>query len=108
MIIGLIVSVTGVFVAGLAGILGVWMERDSKSSLVLAGFFSSLILFATGVELLHTTYQTVQGAQTDEQMAKLLVRLSDLSEHNPELQQFVAAELAVQERANPRVVQRMR
>ncbi len=107
MVTALIVSFTGVLIAGLAGVLGVWMERDPKSSATWAVIFSTLILFATGVELIHTGYQTFVDARTDIQLAKLLGRLSDLSENNPELDQFVGAELAVQARANPNVVTRL-
>jgi hypothetical protein len=107
MSVAMIVSFTGVLVAGLAGVLGVWMERDSKSHLAWALLFSALILATTGVEMVLSMYQTYTDGQTDEQMALLLERLGDLSEDNPELGQFVAAELAVQARANPAVVSRM-
>ncbi len=105
--IGLIVGLAGVLVAGLAGILGVWMERDAKASLILAGLFSALILFASTIELGQTVFQSFASARTDAKMATLLVRLSDLSENNPALSQFVAAEIATQARTNPGVVSRI-
>lgn len=105
--VALLVSFLGVLVAGLAGVLGVWMERDARSSLVWPMLFSCLILFATGVELVHTGYQTFIDARTDIQLATLLGRLSDLAANNPELDRFVASELAMQERANPGVVRRL-
>ena len=105
--IGFIVSVTGVIVAGLAGVLGVWMERDPQSRVWLALFFSSLIMMASGVEMIQTIYASYGADETDAQMALLLERLSELSENSPELQQFVATEVAVAARANPDVVHKM-
>ena len=105
--IGFLVSVTGVIVAGLAGVLGVWMEKDPDGKVGLALFFSALILFASFLEMGQTIYANAGADQTDAKMALLLERLSELSENSPELQQFVATEVAVAARANPQVVQRM-
>ncbi|MCB9777646.1 MAG: hypothetical protein H6742_03700 [Alphaproteobacteria bacterium] len=107
--IGLIVSFAGVLVAGLAGILGVWMERDHDSPKVWAFIFSGLIVVASGVEANNTYGDTTEAAETDARMAVVLEAMAELAEKgdNPALQQFVGAELAVQARANPEVVKKM-
>lgn len=106
---GLIVTFAGVAVAGLAAILGVWMERDPESPKLWGWVFSGLILVATGVEGVHAMTATQEQAKTDAQLAQVLEAMSELaaSGNNPALAQFVGAELAVQARANPEVVTRM-
>ena len=105
--IGLLVSFVGVLVAALAGVLGVWMERDPKASVLWGMFFSFLIAASSGVELIRTAALSVEQSQVDAQLANLLGKLGELSANNPDLEQFVSAELAVQARANPGVVSRM-
>ena len=105
--IGLIVTFVGIVVAGLAGTLGVWMERDPLAPPRWAYVFSGLIIIATGIEMTHSVAQSAEEAETEEAMARVLERLSDMAGSNPALDQFVGAELAAQSRSNPRVMKRL-
>ncbi|MCK6507273.1 hypothetical protein L6R53_28525, partial [Myxococcota bacterium] len=107
--IGLIVSFAGVIVAALAGILGVWMERDPGSPKTWGFIFSGFIVVASGVELSNTVSGEAEAAATDATLATVLEAMSELASkgNNPALEQFVGAELAVQARANPQVVKKM-
>ena len=49
--IGMIVTFAGIIVAGLAGVLGVWMERDREAPPKWAWVFSAIILVAMVIEL---------------------------------------------------------
>lgn len=107
--VGLMVTFAGVVVAGLAAILGVWMERDPKAPAKSGYLFTGLIVIATCVELSHAMAATAEQNETDAKLARVLERMADLaaSGNNPALEQFVGAELAVQARANPDVVKKM-
>ncbi len=107
--IGLLVSFAGIFVAGLAGVLGVWMERDRAAPPFFAMIFSFLIGCAALVEVVHAVKQAAEDAITEEAMARVLEQLAELAEsgNNPALTQFVGAELAAQARTNPGVVERL-
>ena len=107
--INLIVTFAGILVAGLAGVLGVWMERDPEAPPRWAFVFSGLIALAVTVELGHAAVQASEDAETQEATASVLEQLSDLAEKgdNPALEQFVGSELAAQSRSNPRMMKRM-
>ena len=107
---GLVVTFVGIIVAGLAGILGVWLERDSEAPSGWAWVFTSLIVLATGMKLAHSLVQKAEGEETSEALSRVLDRLVVLSEasDDPALDQFVGAELAVQSRSNPEVMDRVR
>lgn len=107
--IALIVTFAGILVAGLAGVLGVWMERDPEAPPRWAFVFSGLIALAVTVELGHAVVQASEDGETEEAMARVLEQLADLADKgdNPALEQFVGAELAAQSRANPRMMKRM-
>ena len=106
---GLIITFAGVTVAGLAGILGVWMERDRGAPITSGLVFTGIIVIATGIEAFHAVGSTAEQAETDAQLATILEAMGELAAKgdNPALEQFVGAELAVQARANPDVVSRM-
>ncbi|GEM_PF-5700490 len=107
--IGMIVTGFGVIVAGLAGILGVWMERDPGGPKSFAFVFSALIIGATCVEMTHAVAAQSEAAEADAKMALLLESLSELAARgdNPALSAFVGTELAIAARANPDVVKKM-
>jgi len=107
--IGMIVTFAGIVVAGLAGVLGVWMERDPEAPPRWAWVFSVLILVATGIEMAHSTVQAAEDGQTEEAMARVLEQLTIISAHsdNPALASFVSSELAAQARNNPGVVAKL-
>lgn len=106
---GLIVTFAGLAVAAMAGVLGVWMERDREAPTHWAWVFSLLILIAVGVEGVRSVFQAAEDAQTEEALARVLEKLTILSERgdNPALASFVSAELATQARANPSVVKKL-
>ena len=105
----LFISLTAVIVAGLAGILGVWMEREPEAPPKWAIVFSTLILFAATIELGHSYNQNLKDTKIEDSMATLLVQLSELSEssNNPALNSFVSSELALQARSNPEVMKKV-
>jgi hypothetical protein len=107
--IGMIVTFAGIVVAGLAGVLGVWMERDPEAPPRWAWVFSILILVATGIEMAHSTVQAAEDGETEEAMARVLEQLTIISAHsdNPALASFVSSELAAQARNNPGVVAKL-
>ena len=107
--LGLIVTFAGVIVAGIAGVLGVWMERDSDAPPKWAWVFSVLIVVATGVELSHSTVAASEEGETDEAMARVLGQLAVLSQNggNPALSSFVDSELAAQARNNPKLMDKV-
>lgn len=107
--VGLVVSFTGVIIAALAGVLGVWMERDRGSPKLWGWVFSALIAVSSVVELGNTASSTQEAAATDAKLATVLEAMGELAAkgNNPALEQFVGSELAVQARANPQVVKKM-
>ncbi|MFT5680201.1 MAG: hypothetical protein ACI8RZ_001107 [Myxococcota bacterium] len=107
--IGMIVTFAGVVVAALAGVLGVWMERDREAPPRWAWVFSVIIIVAMFIEMGHSIAQASEDSETEESMARVLEQLADIaaSGNNPALEQFVGAELAMQARANPGVMDRL-
>lgn len=103
---GLIVTFVGLGVAGMAGVLGVWMDRDRDAPPKWAWVFSGLILIATGVEISHSVVQASEDGALDEKMASVLEKLTVIAEKggNPALSSFVNSELAAQARNNPEVM----
>ena len=106
---GMIVTFAGITVAGLAGVLGVWMERDPEAPPRWAWVFSFFIVISMGVEFTHSVAQAAEDGQTEEAMARVLEQLTMLAEHSddPALQSFVSSELAAQARSNPGVMDRL-
>jgi hypothetical protein len=104
--VGLMVGLAGIFVAALAGILGVWMERDREHPPWFALFFSSLIVFASFIEVGRSVVSAWNDSATEETMARVLGELTELSERSgdPELASFVGAELS---RSNPKILKRV-
>lgn len=107
--IGMIVTFAGLFVAGLAGVLGVWMERDPEAPPKWAFVFSFLIVIATGVEMSHSVVQAAEDGVTEEKMAVVLEALAEMAESgkNPALANLVNTEMAAASRANPGVMKKM-
>ena len=106
---GLLVTVAGLFVAGLAAVLGIWMERDREGTPVWAVLFSLLIMAAMVVEMGRAWYEELHAWKLEEDMARVLEKLDELaaSGENPALAEFVNAEVALQSRANPKVMKKV-
>lgn len=105
-----IFTLIGLTVAGLAAVLGIWMERDPRKPPRYAWALSVLILMATGVGM----YQTYQDARASEKMeadmARMLQTLDKIAQNSdvelPDLNAFLKGELEAQSRANPDVVEK--
>ena len=106
---GLVVTVAGLFVAGLAAVLGIWMERDREGTPIWAVLFSLLIMAAMVVEMGRAWYEELHAWQLEEDMARVLEKLDELasSGENPALAEFVNAEVALQSRANPKIMKKV-
>ena len=106
---GLIVAMTGVLVAGLAAVLGIWMERDQSKPPRYAYALSALILLATVVSVMQSYLDAKAGEKMEEDMARMLQRMDEIAANSddPALQELIGAELAAQSRANPDVVQKL-
>jgi hypothetical protein len=106
-----IITVIGLAVAGLAAVLGIWVERDEKKPPRYAYALSILILMATGVGMYQTYADALAGQKLEADMARMLATIeriaSDSGDENPELQEFMKTELTAQSRANPKVVAKM-
>jgi hypothetical protein len=102
-----IFTLIGVAVAGLAAIVGIWMERDPRRPPRWAWALSILILMATLVSVFQSYLDAKAGEKLEEDMARMLQQLDKLAEGNPELQAFVTSELSAQARANPDVVEKL-
>jgi|GEM_PF-4494602 len=107
--LGLMVTFAGILVAGVAGVLGVWMERDRDAPQRWAWVFSALIVVAVGIEMVHSVSAAAGDAETEERMASVLEQLAFISENsdNPALKSFVGSELAAQARNNPEVMSKV-
>ncbi len=105
----LTVTFAGILVAGVAGVLGVWMERDREAPQRWAWVFSSLIVVAVGIEMVHSVAAEAEDSATEERMATVLEQLAQISEgsDNPALKSFVGSELAAQARNNPSVMDKV-
>lgn len=105
----LTVTFAGIVLAGVAGVLGVWMERDREAPQKWAWVFSSLIVVAVGIEMVHSVAAEAEDAVTEERMATVLEQLTQISERsdNPALKSFVGSELAAQARNNPEVMEKV-
>lgn len=107
--IGMIVTFAGIVVAALAGVLGVWMERDRTAPPRWAWVFSGFIVIAMCIEMSHSLVQAREDSATDAAMVRVLEQLTELAAKgdNPALEQFVGAELAMQARANPEMIAKL-
>ncbi|MBC8072384.1 MAG: hypothetical protein IAG13_28940, partial [Deltaproteobacteria bacterium] len=105
----LVVTATAVIVAGMAAILGIWMERDAKKPPRYAWALSALILLATAVSLMQSMLDKAEQDEIKEDMARLLATMDKIaSESNdPALLELVNDEINAQSRDNPDVVEKV-
>jgi hypothetical protein len=99
--VGLLVTLMAVFVAGLAAVLGIWMERDKKKPPRYAWALSALIVLATFVKREQDALK--------EDMARLLSTMDKLAHESddPALKELVKSELTAQSRSNPEVIDKV-
>ena len=107
--LGLVVTFSGIIVATIAGVLGVWMERERSAPPKWAWVFSVLIIVAMFIEMGHSSAAAGEEAAVDEKMANVLGQLATISakSNNPALNSFVGSELAAQARNNPDVMDKV-
>lgn len=107
--VDLIVTITAVFVAGLAAVLGIWMERDPKKPPRYAWALSALILLATGVSLMQSVIDKQEQDLIRDDMARLLTTMERMATESddPELLELVKSELNAQSRSNPEIVEKV-
>lgn len=106
-----IITVIGLAVAGLAAVLGIWVERDATKPPRYAYALSILILLATAVGMYQSYADAIAGQKLEADMARMLATIeriaSESGDENPQLQEFMKTELTAQSRANPKVVEKM-
>ena len=105
------ITMVGLVVAGLAAIVGIWVERDARKPPRYAYGLSVLILMATFVGMFQTYQDAKQGEKLESDMARILATLDKVAaEHGediPELNEMVKTEIAAQNRAVSRVADPM-
>lgn len=108
---GLLFALVGLGVAGLASILGIWMERDPNRPPRWAIGLTILIGAATVVSLFQSLADAAASAKTEEDLARMLQTLDKIAAEsgsdNPELANFLSKEMEAQTRANPDVIQKV-
>ncbi len=107
--VGLLVTLMAVFVAGLAAVLGIWMERDKTKPPRYAWALSALIVLATFVSLMQSYLDQREQDQLKEDMARLLATMDKLAQDSddPALKELVKSELTAQSRQNPEVIDKV-
>ena len=105
----LVVTFTAVFVAGLAAVLGIWMERDERKPPRYAWALSALILLATFVSLMQSFFDKSEQDALKDDMARLLTTMDRLATESddPALLELVKSELNAQSRSDPTMVNRV-
>ena len=104
------VALAAVIVAGLAAMLGVWIEKDVDAPHTTAIFLSFLILLAATVAIAQTAVDVADSEKMEDDVANMLVALDTIanSGDNDELNQYLAQEMQTQARSNPAVLSKVR
>jgi hypothetical protein len=101
----------GIFVAGFAAVLGIWLERDKTKPPRYAWWLSILIMLATFVGMFQTLADAKEGAKLEADMARMLATLDKIAQTSdveiPALNEFVKNEVSAQARSNPDVVKKV-
>lgn len=105
------ITEVGIFVAGFAAVLGIWLERDRTKPPRYAWWLSLLIMLATFVGMFQTLADAKEGEEIKSDMARMLATLDKIAQNSdveiPELNEFVKSEVSAQARANPDVVKKV-
>jgi len=106
---GLLVTLLAVFVAGLAAVLGIWMERDKQKPPRYAWALSALIVLATLVSLMQSYIDQQDQERLKEDMARLLATMDKIATESddPALAELLKSELTAQSRSNPEVIDKV-
>lgn len=108
---GLMLALVGLGVAGLASVLGIWMERDPNRPPRWAIGLTVLIGAATVVSLFQSVADAASSAKAEEDLARMLQTLDKIAAESgaeiPELNNFISKEMEAQTRANPDVIDKV-
>lgn len=107
--LGLLLSCIGLVVTALSAVLGIWIDRDASKPRRWAFLLSLLVLMAAFGSMGEVMAEARESARLEAEMARILEKLDQLAaeSNDPALQEFVTQEVQAQQRANPRVVDRM-
>ena len=104
----LFVTEVGLLVAGLAAVIGIWVERDPARPKRYAAWLSALIAMATGVGMFQCYDDDQDQKKVEGDLARVLAQLDKIASSSevdlPALNDLIKTELASQARANPGVV----
>lgn len=107
----ILITMIGLAVAGLAAVVGIWVERDHNKPTQYAWALSGLIVLASIVGMYQTYSDARAGEKLEADMARMLLTLDKIASaggtENPELAEFMKTELSAQSRANPKVVEKL-
>ena len=108
---GLLIAMVGVLIAGLASVVGIWMERDPSRPKHWAFSLSALILLTTVVSMYQSYGDAVASEKMEEDLARMLAQLDRIASESdveiPGLNDLLTKELEAQSRANPDVVSKL-
>ncbi len=115
----MLITLVAIGVAGLAAILGIWVERDPKRPKIFAYSISVVIVLATSMMVLQSYLEqiasdkqaTLDAASNDKlqgDLARMMQTLDKLAadSEDPALLAFLSTELEAQARANPEVIEK--
>lgn len=104
---GMVFALIALIVAGLASVLGIWMERDPTRPPRWAIGLSVLIIMATVVSIFQSVEDAKGAAKMEDDMARMLQTLDKLSSESPELTAYLSKEMEAQSRSNPDVINKV-
>jgi hypothetical protein len=105
----LVVTEMGLLVAGIAAVIGIWVERDPDKPKRYSIWLTVLIVLATFVGMFQTYDDDQDQKKVEADLARVLQTLDKIANESdvdlPELNDLIKNELAAQSRSNPGVVQ---
>jgi len=108
---GILFALIGVGIAGLASVIGIWMERDPNRPRHWALSLSVLILLTTTVSMFQSYQDALDSEQMEEDVARMLAQLDKLASESdveiPGLNDLISKELSAQSRSNPGVLDKV-
>jgi hypothetical protein len=107
----LFITEIGLVVAGMAAIVGIWVERDRAKPMRYALWLSTLIFMATGVSMFQCFDDHFDQKKVEEDLARVLANLDKIAAESdvdiPALNDLIKTEIAAASRANPAVVEKV-
>lgn len=108
---GLMISLTALVVSGLAGIIGMWVERDEDRPLKLFAALAVLCLLSTVVSMWQAIGDWDESVKQEEAMANVLQKLDTIMQKSgvdvPGINDLIKSELADASRNNPSLVKKV-